>query len=66
MLIQTALQSAASVELGKNGLRIIFAPLSSKHRSKAIAAMCQGLNRFNTIFLGTNLRMHSDVIQDSK
>ena len=51
-LIQTALQSAASIEPGKDELRITLAPLSSEHRSKAIAVLCRELNQFKAIFPG--------------
>jgi hypothetical protein len=60
-LIQTALQSAAAIEPTERELRITLAPLSSEHRSKAVAAMCQNLNRSETAFPGTNLRMHFAV-----
>jgi hypothetical protein len=65
-LIQTALQSAASIQPGKDKLRIILAPLSSEHRSKAIAALCRDLNRSNTVFPGTDLHMCFDVAQSAK
>jgi hypothetical protein len=65
-LIQTALQSAASIQPEKDELRIILAPLSSEHRSKAIAALCRDLNQSNTLFPGTNLRMYFDVVRGSK
>jgi hypothetical protein len=65
-LIQTALQSAASIEPGKDELRITLAALSSEHRSKAIAALCRDLNQSNTVFPGTNLRMYFAVEQPSK
>ena len=65
-LIQTALQSAASIEPGKDELRIMLAPLSSEHRSKAIAVLCRVLNQSNTVFPGTNLRMYFAVAQPSK
>lgn len=65
-LIQTALQSAASIQPGKDELRIFLAPLSSEHRSKAITALCRDLNRSNTVFPGTNLHMHFDVAQGAK
>jgi transposase len=65
-LIQTALQSAASIQPGKDELRIILAPLSSEHRSKAIAALCRDLNRYITAFPGTNLRMYFEVAEPSK
>ena len=65
-LIQTALQSAASIEPGKDELRITLAPLSSEHRSKAIAVLCRELNQFKAIFPGTNLRMLFSVAQPSE
>jgi hypothetical protein len=65
-LIQTALQNAASIQPGKDELRIIFAPLSSEHRSKAIAALCRDLNRSNTAFPGTNPHMYFDIVQGPK
>jgi transposase len=65
-LIQTALQSAASIQPEKDELRIILAPLSSEHRSKAIAALCRDLNQSDTLFPGTNLRMYFDVVRGSK
>ena len=65
-LIQTAFQSAASIEPGKNELRITLAQLSSEHRSKAIDAMCHDLNQSNTVFPGTNLRMYFAVEKPSK
>jgi prepilin-type processing-associated H-X9-DG protein len=64
-LIQTALQSAAAIEPTEHELRITLAPLSSAHRSKAIAAMCRDLNRSETAFPGTNLRMHFAVGEPS-
>lgn len=64
-LIQTALQSAAAIEPSEHELRITLAPLSSEHRSKAIAAMCRDLNRSEAAFPGTNLRMHFAVGEPS-
>jgi DNA-binding CsgD family transcriptional regulator len=64
-LIQTVLQNAAALEPAENELRITLAPLSSEHRSKAVAALCQDLNRTNTVFPGTNLRMYFAVAQPS-
>jgi transposase len=65
-LIQTALLGAASIQPGKDELRITLAPLSSEHRSKAIAALCRDLNQSNTAFPGTNLRMCFEVADPSK
>ncbi|MBF8300760.1 MAG: hypothetical protein HW394_1130 [Acidobacteria bacterium] len=60
-LIQTALQSAATIEPGNNELRITLAPLSSPHRSRTVAALCETLNTRNTSFPGTTLRMRFGV-----
>jgi hypothetical protein len=65
-LVQTALQSAASIQPGKDELQVILAPFSSEHRSRAIAALCRDLNVANTIFPGTNLHMHFEVEEPSK
>jgi len=57
-LIQSALASAADLDVTKNELRITLAPLSSPHRTRAIAALCQELNQTNTVFPGSSLRLH--------
>lgn len=62
-LIQTALQSAAAIEPSENELRITLAPLSSKHRSKAVDALCRDLNKTHTVFPGTNLQMYFAVAE---
>lgn len=56
-LITTALQSPADIELGKEELRVTLAPLSSAHRSKSIAVMCETLSQMKVCFPGTKLRM---------
>ena len=65
-LIHTALQSAATLEPTDTQLRITLAPLSSAHRSKAIASLCEILNRCETCFPGTALRMHFAVADPAK
>lgn len=60
-LVQTALQTSAAIEPTKNELRITLAPLSSMHRSRAIAAVCAELNATNTVFPGTRLRLRYGV-----
>ena len=60
-LIQTALQSTASIDPRPDELHVTLAPLSSPHRSKAIAALCEALNETATCFPGTSLRMHYGV-----
>ena len=56
-LIQSALVSAADLEVTENELRVTLAPLSSPHRTRAIAALCEELNRSNTVFPGSTLRL---------
>jgi prepilin-type processing-associated H-X9-DG protein len=60
-LIQTALQSTATIDPTADELRVSLAPLSSPHRSKAIAALCDALNKTETLFPGTRLRMRYGV-----
>ncbi len=60
-LIQSALASAADFEVTDAELRIVLAPLSSAHRTRAIAALCDTLNRNPTCFPGTRLRLHYAV-----
>lgn len=61
-LIQTALQSAAALEPTKDELRVTLSPLSSPHRSQAVAALCETLNKTETCFPGTNLRMRFAIM----
>jgi Helix-turn-helix domain len=60
-LIQTALRGAATLQPSETELRITLRPLSAAHRTKAIAALCDALNRSETRFPGTRLRMHFAV-----
>lgn len=57
-LVQSALQAAADLEVSDTQLNIVLAPLSSPHRTRAIAALCQELNRATIRFPGTRLRLH--------
>jgi transposase len=56
-LIQSALASAADLDVTQDELRVTLAPLSSPHRTRAIAALCEELNRTDTIFPGSSLRL---------
>jgi hypothetical protein len=56
-LIQTVLQSTATLEPTDQELRVTLSPLSSPHRSQAVAALCENLNTAETRFPGTDLRM---------
>ena len=60
-LIQTALNSAADIEVTDAELRITLAPLSSAHRTRAVAALCEELNRNPACFPGSRLRLRFAV-----
>lgn len=60
-LVQTALASAADIIVTKTELRVVLAPLSSQHRSTAVAALCAELNAGAAVFPGTKLRLRYSV-----
>ncbi|MGH7996718.1 MAG: putative transposase [Opitutaceae bacterium] len=60
-LIQSALATAADLEVTADTLRVILHPLSSAHRSRAVAALCDELNRDPVAFPGSHLRLHFAV-----
>jgi len=60
-LIQSALAAPADIVVSANELRVIVAPLSSPHRTRAIVCLCQELNRFPTTFPGSCLRLQFSV-----
>ena len=62
-LIQTALRSAATIEPTDEELRVMLSPLSSPHRSRAIASVCEELNKTATRFPGTKLRLRFAVAE---
>jgi transposase len=57
-LIQSALASAADLEVTQTELRVTLAAQSSPHRTRAIAALCEELNQMKTIFPGSRLHLH--------
>ncbi len=59
--IQTVPQSTATLEPTDQELRVTLSPLSSPHRSQAVAALCENLNTAETRFPGTDLRMRFAV-----
>jgi len=65
-LIQSALQSTAALQPITDELLITLSPLSSPHRSQAVAALCEALNKTETTFPGTALRMRFAVSGFSK
>jgi DNA-binding CsgD family transcriptional regulator len=60
-LVQTALGSAADIRVETNELRVTLVPLSSAHRSRAVAALCDQLNKEGVHFPGTRLRLRYAV-----
>jgi transposase len=60
-LIQSALTGAADLHVTQTELQVTLAPLSSPHRSRAIAALCQELNRQDICFPGSALRLRYAV-----
>jgi len=61
-LIQSALLSAADIKVSEHELLVTLAPLSSAHRSRAVAALCASLNSTATIFPGTRMRLRYAVV----
>jgi hypothetical protein len=57
-LIQSALASAADIEVTTKELRITLAAQSSPHRTRAVAKLCDELNQCRTNFPGSRLRLH--------
>jgi len=60
-LIQSALAAPADIEVTDSELRILLAPLSSAHRTRAIAALCKELNGKGVRFPGTKLRLRFTI-----
>ena len=60
-LIQSTFMSAADLEVTTDELRLTLAPLSSAHRTRAIAALCEELNTRQTRFPGSRLRLRYAV-----
>jgi hypothetical protein len=56
-LIQSALASAADIDVTYKELRITLAAQSSAHRTRAIAQVCKKLTAVRTLFPGSRLRM---------
>lgn len=54
-LIQSAFGASADLAPTATELRVTLAPMSSPHRTKAIANLCQELNKTQSRYPGTNL-----------
>lgn len=64
-LIQSALASAADLELTDTELRITLAPQSSPHRTRAVAWLCEELNHTQITFPGSRLRLRYAIREPS-
>lgn len=62
-LVQSALAGAADLEVIGDELRVTLSPLSSLHRSRAVAALCVALNETRTNFPGSRLRLRFAVAE---
>ena len=60
-LVQTALAAPADIRIADGILHVTLAPLSSAHRDRAIAAVCEELNAAAVCFPGTRLRLRYSV-----
>ena len=56
-LVQSALANAGDIVVTTTELRVTFAPLSSPHRTAALAALCAELDALGPRFPGTRLRV---------
>lgn len=61
-LIQSALASAADVEVTERELRVRLVPLCSAHRTRALAALCDELNCMQVVFPRSRLRLKLSVL----
>ena len=60
-LIRSVLLGTADIDVTDEELRITLQPLSSRLRTRAVAALCDELNASPVRFPGTRLRMRFDV-----
>lgn len=65
-LIQSALAGTADLAVTDHELRVRLHPLSSPHRTRAIAALCDELNHSPVFFPGSRLRLLFSVVTPSK
>jgi hypothetical protein len=64
-LIQSALAGPADLVVTDTELRVVLAPLSSPHRTRALAALCDELDRARIRFPGSRLRLRYAVVSPS-
>ena len=63
-LIRSALAAAGDIEVTDDELQVSLEPLSSPHRTKALAALCERLNETRARFPGSKLYLRFDVKPD--
>ena len=64
VLIRSALAAAGDIEVTDDELQVSLEPLSSPHRTKALAALCERLNETRARFPGSKLYLRFDVKPD--
>jgi len=62
-LIQSAIAAGGDLEVTDHELRVTLAPLSSPHRTRAVSALCEELNRSRTAFPGSHPVLRYSVKQ---
>ncbi len=60
-LIQSALALSTDIDVVGDKLRVLLGPLSSPHRTLAIAGLCEDLNCRSTVFPGSRLQLEFAV-----
>lgn len=65
-LIQSILAGPADISITPRDLRILVHPLSSAHRTRALAGLCRTLNQVSVCFPGTRLRLRYRVAEGPK
>ena len=56
-LIQSALSCAADLKVTDTELEVVLAPMSSAHKTRAVAALCEELTARAAVFPGSRLRL---------
>lgn len=60
-LVQSMLASAGDIRVTDAELRVALAPLSSSHKTRVLARLCEALDRSGVVFPGTRLRLRFAV-----
>lgn len=61
-LVTSAFESTGNLEVSNNELYVTLGRLSSPHRSRAVASLCEELNGMDTCFPGTKLKLRFGVV----